>query len=446
MKKYLGILISPFYYGDYQLMTRILMGMLIGLFIGPLVGPEIATLLAIPGDIFLGLIKMIVGPLVFVAVMLSIADNDDIAIIRKMGFLVVIYFLITTLISTSWGSALTIFFEPGYGLGEAFKQHSASVLSSAPAVTAAPVTADIPWYEAIRSGIKDQIPGNPLQSLVFGYMLQLVISAAVLGAATFMIAQHTDSKDQTKKSLAIKAISLIGYLKLTQEIILKVVHWAMLIAPIGVLGLMSYVTATSGFSVIVSMSNYILILVLALISYAIIVYGLAVKFLAKRSPLEFFRAVRPLQIMAFSTSSSAASMPLSIQTAEKQGVSPKVSKFIIPLGTTINMDGTAMYQAVAAIFLMQAFGADITFATVGMILGTAILASVGTPGTPGVGLIILGGILISAGLPEAAIGIIFGVDRPLDMCRTAINVTGDQCASLVMNRYAEKNKKIKKSS
>jgi Na+/H+-dicarboxylate symporter len=440
MKKYfshLGLLISPFYYGNYQLMTRILMGMIVGLIIGPIVGVELATLLAIPGDIFLGMIKMIVGPLVFVAVMLGIADNDDIAIIKKVGGLVVVYFLISTLISTSWGSALVVFFEPGNGLSEAFKQQA---MGGMVVKSVAIITPDAPWYEAIRSGIKDQIPGNPLQSMVFGYMLQLVISAALLGTALLTVSQYKDSKDEIKKGLAQKSIVMIGYLELFQEIILKVVNWAMLIAPIGVLGLMAYVTATSGFSVVISLSGYVSILLIALFTYTVVVYSLTVKFLAGRSPMQFFKAIRPLQIMAFSTSSSAAVMPLSIETAEKQGVSAKISKFIIPLGTTINMDGTAMYQAVAAIFLMQAFGVDITFSTIAMILGTAILASVGTPGTPGVGLIILGGILISAGLPEAAIGIIFGVDRPLDMCRTAVNVTGDQCAALVMNRYADKKK------
>lgn len=434
--QYLKLLGSPFYFGDYELMTRILVGMVLGLASGLAVNsiatPEIAAAIghtfAIPGDIFLGLLKMIVAPLVFVAVFLGIAANDNLDDVKKMGGLILLYFFMSTLISTSWGAALTVLLEPGNGLGEAFKAQAMADAQAAGMQVATVVDNPLPWYKELRQGIGGIVPGNPVKSLAFDDMLHIVIIAGIFGALALIKTQNTNC---THGQNSAKIISIM---ETAQEWILDFVKVVMKIAPIGVFGLMTYVTASSGISAITSLLGYMGVLLLALASYTIIVYGAVVMFLGKRSPISFFKHIRELQLLAFSMSSSSAVMPKSIETAESNDISPKVSKFVIPLGTTINMDGTAMYQAVAAIFLMQAFGMDITFLSVISILGVAILASVGTPGAPGVGLVILGGILIDAGLPGEAVGIIFGVDRLMDMFRTVVNVSGDQTAAVVMNR------------
>ena len=215
---------------------------------------------------------------------------------------------------------------------------------------------------------------------------------------------------------------------------MTVVRWAMLLAPIGVFGLMADITAQVGLDVLLSLFKYVAAVLLGLMGL-LVFYSCIVVFVGKRSPVTFFKKIWELQLLAFSTSSSAAVMPRSLDTAEnKLGIHRAISRFTIPLGATINMDGTALYQSVGAIFLMQVFGVPVTFVAVSIILATALVASIGTPGTPGVGIVVLAGILESNGVPASGIALIAGVDRLLDMCRTVINVTGDQTACIVMER------------
>ena len=423
------LIISPLPFcniGGFTERTRILMGLVLGIVLGLLVGESIATLLAIPGDIFIGLLKMVVVPLVLVSVMFGIAGNKDISMVRKVGASVFIYFLITTCISTTLGSSLTIFFAPGEHLSASqFEEEIATAY--VPTVEAS----EKPIPQEIRNTIKHQIPKNILGEMVASNMLQVVLAAALLGAALLSLSQQDNPYSKT-------TTSAINYIELTQEMLITIVHWAMKLAPMGVLGIMTHVTATSGVSILFSLSGYIAVLLFSLF-LMLCIYALIIQFIVRKSVKNFFMNITKLQLMAFSTSSSAAVMPLSIETAEAQGVNKHIARFIVPLGTTINMDGTAMYQAVAAVFLMQIFGVPVSIETVATIVGTAILASIGTPGTPGMGLVVLSGILAANGVPEAAVGIIFGVDRPLDMCRTAVNVTGDQCAAQVMQKFSNKS-------
>jgi Na+/H+-dicarboxylate symporter len=216
---------------------------------------------------------------------------------------------------------------------------------------------------------------------------------------------------------------------------MKVVGWAMLIAPFAVFGLLADIVIRTGFEAIESIGFYALTVLLGLAGIFILYMIIAVVF-GRRHILDFLRGIREAQLIAFSTSSSGATMPVSISVAEeKLGIKPKVSRFVIPLGATINMDGTAIYQAIAALFLCQVFGLDLSVTETAFLLVTIIGASIGTPATPGVGIVVLATILTGIGVPPEGIALILGVDRLLDMCRTTINVTGDLTATAVMDRW-----------
>ena len=216
---------------------------------------------------------------------------------------------------------------------------------------------------------------------------------------------------------------------------MTVVRWAMILAPFAVFGLLAQLTAKIGLDALIGMAAYVATVLLGLL-LLFAIYLIVLFIGAKKKPLSFLSATREVMLLAFSTSSSAAVMPLSIKTAEeKLGVRPSVSQFIIPLGATINMNGTALYQGVAAIFLAQVFNVDISLGGMALIVITAVGASIGTPATPGVGIVILAMVLGSVGVPAAGIALIMGVDRILDMSRTAINVSGDLVATVLMDRW-----------
>ena len=297
------------------------------------------------------------------------------------------------------------------------RQHSATV--PAAVTSAAPGALNIGELPQKLIGL---MPANPLSSMVESNMLQVVVFAMVVGVALVMMAPQ-----QSKPML-----DLLGSL---QEVCMTVVKWAMWLAPFAVFGLMAQLTAKLGLDALLGMAVYVAT-VLASLLLMLVVYLIIIFFVARQRPFAFLGAVRDVLLLAFSTSSSAAVMPLSIKTAEdKLGVRPSVSQFVIPLGATINMNGTALYQGVAAIFLAQVFGIDISAGGMALIVLTAVGASIGAPATPGVGIVILSMVLTTVGIPASGIALIMGVDRILDMSRTAINVCGDLVAAKLMDRW-----------
>ena len=395
-----------------NLWLKILIGMVIGILVALYV-PISDTLkpwVSLPGDLFIALLKMVIVPLVLSSVILGIASAGSLNALKSMGARLIPYFILTTAVAITIGIGITSFVEPGLAIDK-------SIMAPAEKITTQTLL-DM----SIPDRIMNTIPVNPVEAQLSKNMLQLVILGIIVGISLLTIKRKTT---KTFRDIC----------EFTQDLCLMVVSWAMWLAPIAVASLMVKAIGTMGMSALSSMALYMACVVGGLLCI-LVFYMIVVWVVAKRNPLIFLSDIRNAQMIAFSTSSSMATMPVSLSVAEERlKTSDDVHGFVIPLGATINMDGTALYQATVAIFLCQIFGIDLSLGETILLLITTIGASIGTPGLPGVGLIVLATILSSIGVPAEGIGLILGVDRLLDMCRTTINVTGDLTATVVMERW-----------
>ncbi len=410
-----------------RLWVKILIGMALGFLIGIIISPEtglfkaptaeiLGSWLALPGNIFLGLIQMVVIPLVFASIIRGIASGEDVEYLKRMGSRLVIYFVFTTTIAIIIGLGVSFLIQPG-----SFIDADLAPRAEVPNI-AIEETPDTPGIEGLPQVVIGLLPENPLGAMVERQMLQVVLFAIFIGLALISMPPRQ----------ARPILELMGSL---QEVAMTVVRWAMVIAPLAVFGLLAQIIIKIGLEAMLGMAVYVGTVLLGL-ALLLVFYLILASFIGRTPPGKFLGAAREVQLLAFSTSSSAAVMPLTIKTAEeKLQVRPATAQFLIPLGTTINMDGTALYQGAATVFLAQVFGVDLSLATLLLIVVTAVGASIGTPATPGVGIVILAMVLQQAGIPTSGIALILGVDRILDMSRTALNVTGDLTASLVLDRW-----------
>jgi Na+/H+-dicarboxylate symporter len=421
-----------------KLWFQVVLGMFLGVVVGLILSPSafalvpkdsaflIAPWIALAGNIFLALIKMVVIPLVMSSIILGITSADDTETLKSLGLKIAPYFVFTTIIAVSIGIAIAYLIQPGNFV-------SSDIVSSIS--TTATVVKDITPMSSssIPDMIVDLIPVNTAQDKLDGNILAFVILAIFIGVA-LMNMEKDDARPMLDLARSFQAFSM------------KVVQWAMKLAPFAVFGLLCSITIKIGFDAISSMSMYVFTVILGL--FFLLCFYMAIVYISSNiKPLEFLRRVREVQLMAFSTSSSAAVMPLSMKTAEdKLNIPTPISKFVIPLGATINMDGTALYQVIAAVFLTQLFGVELSLVELVILALTTVAASIGAPSTPGVGIVILATILQGIGVPVEGIALILGVDRILDMCRTTINVTGDLTASLVMRKLTNFSSASKKVS
>ena len=342
-------------------------------------------------------------------------DSGSLNFLKVMGSKLILYFILTTFISISIGVTVIQAINPGQYIDAEF-------------VTNVMATSDAPYAVfdqlTIPQRIENILPVNFTEASLERNMLQIVVFSIILG-----IIMLTLPKASTK--------TFIDLCNFAQAACMKVIEWAMALAPYAVFGLMCNITIQIGLDTIAGVGAY-MISVLAGLLGMFFVYLIILSVVAKRNVFEFLKGVRSTQVFAFSTSSSAATMPFSLKAAEENlKIDPKVSRFVIPLGATINMDGTALYQAAAALFLCSLFGVELNNMEIFILMLTTVGASIGTPATPGVGIIVLATILTGIGVPPEGIGIILGVDRILDMCRTTLNVTGDLVATTVMARFTK---------
>ena len=410
-----------------KLWLKILAGMTLGVIAGLILSPAglgvvadadraatIGSWLALPGVIFLGMIMMVIVPLVISSIVLGIGSSGDAGFVRRLGLRLVPYFVLTTLAAVLIGIGLVTFFKPGLLVdGQA-------LLAQAPA--ADPAAGRSFEDLTVPQRVANLIPVNFIKAAYNLDLLQIVIAAIVAGFAILALPRET-----------VKPV--VDLCNAAQAMTMKVIDWAMAIAPVAVFGLIADVVIRLGPRAFAGLGGYFLTVVAGLVCI-FCVYMLIVALVARRSPLQFLRHVRDAQVLAFSTSSSSATMPVTIRVAEENmKARPDVAQFVIPLGAVVNMDGTALYQAVAAIFLCQLAGIELSFAETMLLAVTMVGASIGTPSTPGVGIVVLSTIVTGLGVPPAGIGLILGVDRILDMMRTTVNVTGDLAATAVMDRW-----------
>ena len=431
---------------EQNLWIKILVGMVFGIAIGLIFSPEglgiwdaewaysVGEWLALPGVIFLGLIQMVIVPLIVCSIILGIAEGGSLGFVRQIGLRIVPYFLITTTLAITIGVTIVSIVKPGLIIDQILVQNMLDSKAAAGRIPGQTFT-DL----TIPQRVANIIPTNPAKAQVDRDMLQIVIASILVGIALITIPAATGKP--------FKDLCIAG-----QVLSMKIIAWAMMIAPIAVFGLLANITIQIGLVALLSVGVYALC-VLGGLACMLIIYLFIVAVFTGTSPLTFMRDIREVQLLAFSTSSSAATMPFSIQAAEeKLGARPEISRFTIPLGATINMDGTALYQGVAAIFLCQVFGIDLWSNTTNIfgmeiqgvemiaLIITTVGASIGTPATPGVGLVVLATILVGIGVPAEGIALIIGVDRILDMCRTTVNVTGDLTATKVMDKWIKPGK------
>ena len=406
-----------------QMLWAMGLGLIIGVALSPHGGQFVSQnaahivgdWLSLPGGIFMTLIKIVVFPLIIASIVLAISENKDMQALKSKGTRIGLYFLCTTICAVIIGISLSYLINPAQYIDPAIMLTSDSLQNRGR-------MPDFGTTSSLPDMIINLLPENPVLALTENDMLGIVLISLIVGVAMLTL------PDERVKPLT-------DILKSVLDVTMQIVHWAMKIAPLAVFGFLANLAIRMGPESLMAMGAYVGTVILGLLCivglYICILIGIA-----KRNPLTFFKKIRDAQILAFSTSSSAATLPLSLKIAEEDlEIEPETAGFVIPLGTTINMDGTAIYQIIAGLFLASIFGIDLALSQVLLLAVTVIGASIGSPGSPGVGLAILSGMLAHIGISAEGIAIILAVDRILDMCRTSVNVTGDLTAATVMDKW-----------
>ncbi|WP_333982918.1 dicarboxylate/amino acid:cation symporter [Ectopseudomonas khazarica] len=389
-----------------QIFIALTLGLLLGISLNQSGHGEYAVSLKPIGDLFLNGIKMLIVPLIFISLVSGVTSLRDMATMGRLSIKTLALYLGTTAVAITIGLALAAVFQPGVGIE----------LGSAATVAAA----ESPSLVATLVGL---VPANPVAAFAQGNVLQIIVFAILFGLAITLAGEAAKPVKVFMDSLA--------------EVFYKFTGIIISFAPYGVFALITWVAGTYGLEMLAPLAKVIGVVYMGCIIHAVIVYAGLVKFVARLNPVRYVQGVIEPAIVAFSSTSSAGTLPITMMSAERNlGVSRGVSSFVLPLGTTINMDGTALYQGVCALFIAQAYGIDLSFAQYATIVLTATLASIGTAGVPGAGLIMLSLVLTSVGLPLEGVAIIAGIDRVLDMARTSLNVVGD-CAVAVLVAKSE---------
>lgn len=399
---------------EISLGTWILIGMILGFIVGAILNlfvtdPFIKNTILINnvfylgGNVFIKLMKMLVVPLVFCSIVVGVASISDIRKLGTIGGRAILIYLTTTFIAVTLALIVGNLIQPGNGLDMAASAHSANITVN----------------QTITDIVLDIIPDNPLNSLANGDMLPVIVFGLMIGVILAKL------KDE---------VALVNdFFTQSNRIMMEMASIVMKFAPIGVFCLMARTFAGLGFEGILPLGKFIICVLIGLAIQALIVYPSMLVIFTRLNPINFFKKFFPVMLFAFSATSSNAAIPLNLEKLSEMGVSSEVSSFTIPLGATINMDGTAIMQGCAVMFAAQAYGIDLGLAGIITVILTAVMASVGTAAVPSVGLVTLTMVFNSVGLPIDVIGMIFGIDHILDMFRTAVNATGDGICTLIVS-------------
>ena len=360
----------------------------------------------IVGDLFIRLLKMIIVPLIMASMIAGIASIGNIRSLGRIGLRTFLFYLATTLLAVLVGLVLVNIFRPGDGV-------------KLPEKLAAQAQPDEP--PSPIAIITDIVPENLFHSMANDKFLSIIFFSLLFGVAL--------------SSVGEKAKPLIRFFEALNTVMMRITDWIMRLAPLGVFALMAYVVGSTDLKTVTSLAKYIITVILGLLIHACITLPIFLTILGRYSPLKLIRHMYNAVATAFSTASSAAALPVTMDCLEKKaGVSNKVASFVLPLGATVNMDGTALYEAVAAMYIAQVYGIDMTIGQQLIVMLTATLASIGAAAIPGAGRVTMIIVLKAVGLPDKGILLIAGIDQILDMCRTAVNVWGDSCAAAIIAR------------
>ncbi|HIF75389.1 MAG TPA: dicarboxylate/amino acid:cation symporter [Porticoccaceae bacterium] len=394
---------------EIALWKRIFGALVLGVIVGVIWGPGSENI-AWVGDLFIRLIRMVVVPLVFVTLVSGVVAMGDPSKLGSLGVKTLAIYMFTTLAAISIGLFLAAILQPGVGVD----------LSLA---VPGEVQEAIPLSERLMS----IVPSNPFAAMAEGNILAIIFFALLVGVSLLTIG------DRGKP--------LADLMEAGAETMLKITHWVMEVAPFGVFALIAYVSGTQGAAALLDVITLAMAVVLGCVAHMVLVHGLLImKFMLKLSPVTFFRGARDAMLVAFSTSSSSATLPVSMSVAEENlGIRPVVASTVLPLGATINMDGTALYVGIVSVFAAQAFGIELTLADYVLVAGSTTLVSVGTAAVPGASLFLMAAVMETIGIsPEQiaiVIGFIFPFDRPLDMLRTSVNIGGDLSVSTAVANW-----------
>lgn len=386
---------------------QILIAFVLAVTVGVIFGEDIKVVQPI-GDLFLRLIKFIIVPLILSTIIVGVTSAGDVKKLGRLGGKTITYFLTTSLIAVSIGLLAGYAFSPGSNVDVTGEEQVAAAET-----------------EGVVQTLLNIVPTNPIESLVNADMLQIIFFAIFVGIGLILVGERAQPVERFFDGFA--------------EVMYKITGIVMLLVPLGIFGLLAPIVGQYGISVLLPLLKLILAMLVAILVHITFVYATAVKTLGKMNPLHFLKGIFPAAMVAFSTSSSAGTLPVTMKnTEENLGVSKETSSFVLPLGATINMDGTAIYQGITVVFIAQYFGHSLSFAQIMTVVLIATLASIGTAGVPGAGLIMLTMVLTAVNLPLEGIALIAGIDRILDMMRTTVNIIGDSSASVIVDRSEEK--------
>jgi len=410
--------------------SKILLGLLLGAIAGiaanlglgpkhPIVVGFDYFLAAPVGQVFLRMLSMVVMPLVFASIALGVAGVGDVRKVGRMGVMTLAYFLGTTALATGLGLFLVRIVEPGNHITAAVRDTLIAdyTKGNSQALASATRTAEFGIDTIVNI-----VTRNPLASAVSGDMLGVIFFGLMFGAALSMIR-------------ADRAQAMTTWLEAINDVVTRIIDMAMHLAPFGVAGLIFGVTSRFGFALLAPLGLYVGLVLGALLLHALLTMSLIIRFVIGMSPLQFFRRIRAALVTAFSTSSSSATLPTNIHVGEQNlGLPPQVCGFVYPLGATMCMNGTALFEGITLIFLCQVFGVQLDLGQMAVVMGMAVLTSVGAAAVPGGSIPLLVGMLAMFGVPAEGIAVVLGVDRILDMARTAVNVLGDHTAAAFIAR------------
>lgn len=387
-----------------QIFASLVLSVIVGLVLGEGAAAPVKTWIAPIGTMFINLIKMMIVPVVFCSLVVGMTSMGDMKKLGRIGIKTLSIYMVTTAIAIVIGFAVALAIDPGTGMSMAG--------ATAPKVKEAP---------SIMQVFVDMIPSNPIASMAKADILPVIIFALFVGAGIISVGGK-------------RAETLISFFDAFAEVCYKIIAMIMKTAPIGVFCLLLPVVVMNGPKVLLPLLSVIICMLIGCTIHVVCVYSAMTTVAAHMSPVTFFRGMSEAMAIAFTTCSSAGTLPVNMKNVqEKLGVHRDIASFVLPLGATINMDGTALYMGVCSIFIANVFGVPLTFDQMMMIVLTGTLASIGTAGVPGAGLIMLAMVLQSVGLPLEGLALVAGIDRVLDMFRTCLNITGDAAVAVVVN-------------